>query len=208
MILPKPFIEAIKAVPKKDLDKVCMMCKFEYKGSKMTTQALIEIFEKGDIVALRGFYKSIAPALLLGGMLPGVGLACNIIDATLCFALGLWLDFAIDVIAISLFEVPGVSGLKSISKGMLGLCKSVKIDVKAFWKIMDKVSQCNKIKESMIHELFSQMMSSSNSFLRFVDVQAIARSIPSQNLFKWGNGVLAKIASECEACGAKIATKY
>lgn len=208
MILPKPLIEAIKAVPKKDLDKVCMMCKFEYKGSRITAQTLVEIFEKGDIVALRSFYKSIAPALLVGGMLPGVGLACNIIDATLCFALGSWLDFAIDVIAIALFEVPGVSGLKGISKGMLGLCKSVKIDAKTFWKILDKVSQCNMLKESMIHELFSLMMSHSNSFLRFVDVQAIARSLPNQNLFKWGNGILTKIASECKACGVKTVTIY
>jgi len=210
MALPVVFIDALKAVPVKDLEHLCSMAKLEYRGQKMTSRMLIEAFEKGDKIVLRQIYNGIAPVLMVGGMLPGVGLACNVIDAAFCFTIGAWLDFAIDAIAIALFEVPGVSGLKVVSKGMMGLCKCIKIDVKAFWKIMDKLGQCNVLREGKIHELFSFLMSPSNKLVEFVDINAIAKSVSNANLFKWGNVVLAKVSKECEACGVKVAqqSKY
>lgn len=204
MALPTVFIDALKAVPAKDLEHLCSMAKLEYRGQKMTSRMLIEAFEKGDKIVLRQIYNGIAPVLMVGGMLPGVGLACNVIDAAFCFTIGAWLDFAIDAIAIALFEVPGVSGLKGVSKGMMGLCKCIKIDVKAFWKIMDKLGQCNVLREGKIHELFSFLMSPSNKLVEFVDINAIAKSVSNENLFKWGNAVLAKVSKECEACGVKV----
>lgn len=209
MALPTVFVEAIKTVPTKDLDKLCSMFKFEYKGSKITSRTLVELFEKGDRAAIELLYKGIAPILLVGGMVPGVGLACNIIDAAFCYSIGAWLDFSIDVIAIALFEVPGVSGLKGVSKGLMGLCRSIKIDAKAFWKILDKIHQCNILKESKVHQLFSILMAPSNSFIRFVDIKAIAQSIPNLNnpFIKWGKNILVKVSSECEACGVKTIEK-
>ena len=204
MALPTVFIDALKAVPAKDLEHLCSMAKLEYRGQKMTSRMLIEAFEKGDKIVLRQIYNGIAPVLMVGGMLPGVGLACNVIDAAFCFTIGAWLDFAIDAIAIALFEVPGVSGLKGVSKGMMGLCKCIKIDVKAFWKIMAKLGQCNVLREGKIHELFSFLMSPSNKLVEFVDINAIAKSVSNENLFKWGNAVLAKVSKECEACGVKV----
>lgn len=204
MALPTVFIDALKAVPTKDLEHLCSMAKLEYRGQKMTSHMLIEAFEKGDKIVLRQIYNGIAPILLVGGMLPGVGLACNIIDAAFCFTISAWLDFAIDVIAIALFEVPGVSGLKGVSKGMMGLCKCVKIDVKAFWKIMDKLGRCNVLREGKVHELFVFLMSPSNKLVEFVDIRAIAKSVSNANLFKWGDVVLAKVTKECEACGVKV----
>ena len=205
MALPTVFIDALKAVPAKELEHLGSMAKLEYRGQKMTARMLVEAFEKGDKIVLRQIYNGIAPVLLVGGMLPGVGLACNIIDAAFCFTIGAWLDFAIDAIAIALFEVPGVSGLKGVSKGMMGLCKCIKIDVKAFWKIMDKLAQCNVLREGKIHELFSFLMSPSNKLVEFVDISAIAKSVSNANLFKWGDAVLAKVSKECEACGVKVA---
>ena len=204
MALPAVFIDALKAVPAKDLEHLCTMSKLEYNGQKMTARMLVDIFEKGDKLVLKQIYNGIAPVLMVGGMLPGVGLACNVIDAAFCFTIGAWIDFAIDAKAIALFEVPGVSGLKGVSKGMMGLCKCVKIDVKAFWKIMDKLGQCNILREGKIHELFSFLMSPSNKLVEFVDVNAIARSVSNANLFKWGDGILAKVTKECEACGVKV----
>lgn len=204
MALPIVFIDALKAVPAQDLEHLCTMAKLEYRGQKMTSRMLIEAFEKGDKIVLRQIYNGIASVLMVGGMLPGVGLACNVIDAAFCFTIGAWLDFAIDAIAIALFEVPGVSGLKGVSKGMMGLCKCIKIDVKAFWKIMDKLGQCNVLREGKIHELFSFIMSPSNKLVEFVDINAIAKSVSNENLFKWGNAVLTKVSKECEACGVKV----
>lgn len=204
MALPTVFIDALKAVPAKDLEHLCTMSKLEHNGQKMTARMLIDVFEKGEKLVLRQIYNGIAPVLMVGGMLPGVGLACNVIDAAFCFTIGAWLDFAIDAIAIALFEVPGVSGLKGVSKGMMGLCKCVKIDVKAFWKIMEKLGQCNILREGKIHELFSFLMSPSNKFVEFVDVNAIAKSVSNANLFKWGTEVLATVTKECEACGVKV----
>lgn len=207
MALPTVFIDALKAVPAKDLEHLCTMSKLEYKGQKMTARMLIDVFEKGDKLVLRQIYNGIAPVLMVGGMLPGVGLACNVIDAAFCFTIGAWVDFAIDAIAIALFEVPGVSGLKGVSKGMMGLCKCVKIDVKVFWKIMDKLGQCNILREGKIHELFSFLMSPSNKLVEFVDIHAIAKSVSNANFFKWGPEVLAKISKECEECGVKVLGK-
>lgn len=206
MALPAVFIDALKAIPSKDLEHLCSMSKLEYGGRKMTSKMLIDVFEKGDKVALRNIYNGIAPFLMVGGMLPGVGLACNVIDAAFCYTIGAWLDFAIDAIAIALFEVPGVSGLKGVSKGMMGLCKCVKIDVKSFWKILDRLNQCNILKERKIHELFTMLLPLSNKTTKIIDVdiKAIAKSVSNENLFKWGKDVLEKVTKECEACGVKV----
>lgn len=212
MALPTVFIDAIKAIPTKDLEYLCLMSKLEYNGQKMTARMLIDVFEKGDKLVLKQIHNSIAPLLLVGGMLPGVGLACNVIDAAFCFSIGAWIDFAIDAIAIALFEVPGVSGLKGISKGMMGLCKSIKIDAKAFWRILEKLKKCNILREGKIHELFNYLLPLSNINYKFVvfDVQAIAKSIPQTNFFNWGSGIIAKVSKECEMCGVKVAqnSKY
>lgn len=206
MALPAVFVDAMKAIPSKDLEQLCSMAKLEYKGSKVTSKTLIEVFEKGDTVALKQIYNGIAPVLMVGGMLPGVGLACNLIDAAFCFTIGAWVDFAIDAIAIALFEVPGVSGLKGVSKGMLNLCKSVKIDVKSFWKIMEKLKQCNILREGKIHELFTMLLPISNNPTKYfyVDLNAIAKSVSCENIFKWGNNILEKVTKECEACGVRV----
>lgn len=210
MALPKVFVEALRKVPPEDLNKLCSKCKVRYKGERINSKILLTAFEKGDPAILKLIYEGISPVLMVGGMLPGVGLACNIIDAAFCFTIGAWLDFAIDIIAIGLFEVPGVSGLKGVSKGMIGLCRNknmIKIDVKAFWKILDKLKDANLLKSSKVHELFEFLMSYNNKLIEFVDVKAIAKSVSEQNLFKWGNDILKKIISECEACGVKIVEK-
>lgn len=207
MAIPVQIVEALKKVPPEDLNKLCSQCKVMYKGEKINSKILIAAFEKGDPAILKIIYQGVAPLLLVGGMLPGVGLACNIIDAAFCYSIGAWLDFAIDVIAIALFEVPGVSGLKGVSKGMMGLCKGIKIDAKAFWKILDKLKQVNLLKNNKVHELFELLISQENKMIEFVDVKIIAKSVSEQNFFKWGDGVLKKVISECEACGVKIAEK-
>lgn len=209
MALPTVIIDALKAVPAKDLEHLCSMAKLEYRGQKMTSRMLIEALEKGDKIVLRQIYNGIAPVLMVGGLLPGVGLACNVIDAAFCFTIGAWLDFAIDAIAIALFEVPGVSGLKGISKGMMGLCRCVKIDAKAFWKILEKLKSCNILGDGKIHQLFTILLPLSNKATKLieVDINAIAKSISNENFLKWGPGVLEKVMKECEDCGIKVVQK-
>lgn len=210
MALPTVLVDVLKAIPAKNLEHLCSMAKVEYKGSKLTSRTLIKIFEEGDTIALKSVYHGIAPILMVGGMLPGVGLACNIIDAAFCFTIGAWLDFAIDAIAIALFEVPGVSGLKGVSKGMLGLCKSIEIDVKAFWKIMDKLKKSNILKENKVHQLFAflmDLMDPSNKKIVFVDFNAISKSLSKSNIFEWRPEILTKVAKELEAVGEKAAKK-
>lgn len=203
MAVPRVIIDTLKALPAKDLEQFCKGSKMLYKGKRLTSTTLIKILETGDKTAIKLVYDGIAPMLMVGGMWPGVGLICNLIDAAFCWIIGAWLDFAIDAISIALFEVPGVSGLKGVSKGMLALCKGVKIDAKAFWKIIDRLGQYKFLREVKVHQLFTLLMDPANKMMEFVDVKAIYKSVMKANFYRWGPGLLEKIGKECEACGVK-----
>lgn len=207
MAIPRVIIDTLKALPARDLEKLCKDSKVFYKGERLTSAMLIKMLEKGDKALIKLVYDGIAPILMIGGMVPGIGLACNLIDAAFCWTIGAWLDFAIDAISIALFEVPGVSGLKGVSKSMLALCKGVKIDTKAFWKIIDRLRQCDLLREGKIHQLFTFLMNQPNKMNFFVDVKAIYKSIMEGNFFKWKPDILRKIGEECEACGVKVMEK-
>lgn len=199
MAIPTVLIDALHAVPVKYMDDLCLKCKISVGTERLTGKGLIRILQEGDVSKLRVVYTKIAPVLMVGGMAPGVGLAFNLVDAICCFCLGLWIDFVVDIVAISLFEVPGVSGLKGVSKGMLGLCKSVKIDSAVFFKIMERIRVNNTLTEGKIHQVFTILMDQANKAVR-IDVKDIYSSLSKQNLFIWTNKVLDKVARECEAC--------
>ncbi len=204
MALPVELVTMIKSVPTRHLDELCKMVKTE----KLTSKMIIEAFEKGDKIALKRIYVAISPILLVGGLMPGVGLACNIIDCAFCFVVGEWLSFVIDLIAIALFEVPGVAGLKPLCKGLLASSKhllgySLKIGPKAVKAILKKLSNVQLLKPVKVHEMFSVFMSPELKV--FVDVDAIAKTFSRMsNPFLIPFEISAKVVDECAKCGVKV----
>ncbi len=206
MALPVELVTMIKSVPTRHLDELCKMVKTE----KLTSKMIIEAFEKGDKIALKRIYVAISPILLVGGLMPGVGLACNIIDCAFCFVVGEWLSFVVDLIAIALFEVPGVAGLKPLCKGLLASSKhllsySLKIGPKAVEAILKKLSSVQLLKSHKVHEMFTVFMSPELKV--FVDCDEIAKAFSSVNmLFRVPPEISAKVVDECAKCGVKLKT--
>lgn len=165
--------------------------------NKSSKNFLIKVFSSSDTVALQAVYNKIEIGLLLGGCIPYVGIAVNIIDACFCLALGN--IFGCVVAIISCFPIPGFKVVgKGIDKILVELLKKISPDeiakisretVKRLQKVYGAgwfnkadVKEGLKIIREEMEEITKQMPNpfTDESF----NIRKIIEAFPSRNLQK------------------------
>lgn len=124
--IPSGLINLLEQIEEKNIASVCQKLHITdtvgYKSYSMKVakrncekEYLLKVFKSGG--DLQRLYNSIENYLFIGGCVPGVGVAFNIIDACFCAALGNWLGAFVAI--ISCFPIPGFKVVgKGIEKGM------------------------------------------------------------------------------------------
>lgn len=95
-------------------------------GKSGSKEFLQHLLTSGNISAIHKAYDAIEAYLFVGGLVPGLAIPVNVIDACFCFALGNW--FGCFLAIVSCFPIPG---FKLVGKGFERVFTDIikKIDV-------------------------------------------------------------------------------
>jgi len=114
--VPSFLLNMIRDVPESAFERVMVSLKIterkefkEYASKRIASKTLYGDFVltlfSYDRAAVATLYKSIEGVLFVGGCVPGVGIAFNLVDACFCFILGNWLGCFVAI--LSCFPIPG-----------------------------------------------------------------------------------------------------
>ena len=77
-------------------------------------------------IVVEALYRKVEMILFLGGCIPAVGIAFNVIDACFCFILGNWLGVLVAI--LSCFPIPGFKAAgKGLEKFLTAVIKKIPI---------------------------------------------------------------------------------